>query len=132
MRVVVAGSRSITDYKLVARAIEESQFVITELIHGGARGVDRLAKVYAIEHHIPERAVIPDWEPGGVFDRSARMKRNYKMLMDAEALIAIWDGKSFGTKNSIDSARLMNLPTYVAMPRTIASLVRGIAQKILH
>ena len=29
MRVVVAGSRSITDYKLVTRAIEESQFVIT-------------------------------------------------------------------------------------------------------
>jgi hypothetical protein len=39
MRVVVAGSRSITNPKLVARAIEKSGFVITELIYGGARGV---------------------------------------------------------------------------------------------
>ena len=40
MKVVIAGSRSIQDEQLVFQAIEEAPFEITEVISGGAKGVD--------------------------------------------------------------------------------------------
>jgi hypothetical protein len=73
--------------------------------------------------------VLADWQQYG---RGAGMKRNYQMLLEAEALIAIWDGKSRGTKNAIDTARLMKLLVYVAMPRTISSIARVFLRKLLH
>ena len=44
MKVIVTGSRIINDPAVVERAIDESGFTITELVSGGARGVDRLAE----------------------------------------------------------------------------------------
>ena len=42
--VVVAGSRSITEYEVVADAIEESPFELTEVVSGCADGVDSSAE----------------------------------------------------------------------------------------
>ena len=48
MKVIIAGSRDITDYSLVCRAISESKFDITEVISGTARGVDTLGEKWAV------------------------------------------------------------------------------------
>lgn len=42
MITIVAGSRSITDYEIVKEAIEKSEFDITCIVSGGAKGVDSL------------------------------------------------------------------------------------------
>jgi hypothetical protein len=111
MKVIVAGSRGITESTLVARAIQTSGFYVTELVSGGAKGADRLGEAYAKQHGIPVRQFIPNWGTG----RGAGMKNNSDMANYADALVAIWDGQSRGTKNMIERMRKMNKPVHVVL-----------------
>ena len=110
LRVIVAGSRTITDYRLVVQAIQESGFTIREIISGGARGVDQLGLRYARGHKIPTAVFPANWKRDG---RAAGFIRNEKMAEVAHALIAVWDGKSKGTKHMIDLARKLDLTVHV-------------------
>lgn len=110
MKVIIAGSRGITDYEMIERAVESSKFVITEVVSGTARGVDTLGEEWAINHFIPISRFPADWNTHG---KSAGYKRNLKMGEYADALIAIWDGKSPGTKHMIDIMKKLNKPYFV-------------------
>ena len=109
MKVIVAGSRTISDYNVVKKAIETSQFVITELVSGAARGVDRLGEKFAAENNIPTIHFYPDW----ILGRQAGILRNLEMAEYADALVAVWDGKSRGTKHMINSMTKLNKPVWV-------------------
>lgn len=98
MKVIVAGSRDGFVAKNVFEAIEESKFIITELVSGGARGVDRDGEYYAKLNNIPIKQFLPDWDKYG---KGAGFRRNTEMAEYADALIAVWDGKSNGTKHMI-------------------------------
>ncbi len=109
MKVIVAGSRDITDYDVVRKALDDARengLEITTIIEGGARGVDSLAARYATEHGIEHIRVHADWKRYG---RGAGRKRNEQMAAMGNALIAIWDGKSRGTRHMIDCARQQSL-----------------------
>lgn len=113
MKVIIAGSRSITSMHHVEAAIQASQFCITEVVSGGARGVDSLAVEWAYTNGVPYKIfAVEDWrwkeDPHG-----AGHKRNQKMADYADALIAIWDGKSGGTADMIRRARAAGLLVYV-------------------
>lgn len=110
MRVIIAGSRSITNIEHVVRAVHKSGFNITEVVEGGARGVDTLAFDYAHANNIPVKVFPANWNKYG---RSAGMMRNAEMADYAEALIAIWDGKSRGTRHMIDVADKRQMPRRV-------------------
>ena len=110
MRVIIAGCRHFTDYELVDMAIKKSNLDITTVISGGAKGVDRLGEIYAESMNIPLHIFEADWEKHG---RAAGPIRNKKMAQHADALIAIWDGESRGTKNMIETARKMGLIVFV-------------------
>ena len=99
MKVIIAGSRSIVNYSLIKKLISESHLDITEIVSGGARGVDRLGEKYARENNIPIKQFLPDWENLG---KVAAIIRNQEMAFYADALIAIWDSKSRGTKHMIE------------------------------
>lgn len=45
MKVIIAGSRTLHSYDLVVRAVKDSGLQITEVVSGGARGVDRLGEL---------------------------------------------------------------------------------------
>jgi hypothetical protein len=109
MKIIIAGSRTITDYQIIKKAIEDSQFQITEIVSGGAVGVDRLGERYARENKIPVKQFIPDWSCGKV----AGLKRNTEMANYGDALIAIWDGESRGTKHMIAEATKRHLKIFV-------------------
>jgi hypothetical protein len=111
MKVIIAGSRTITDAFLVRKAIEDSGFEITEVVCGGARGVDQMGELYARRHHLPVKYFPAHWKE---FGKSAGFIRNREMAKYADALIAIWDGESRGTKNMIELAMKEHLQTYVA------------------
>lgn len=96
MRVVIAGSRGIEDYDAVASAIESAELEITEVISGGARGVDRLGERWARNHGIPCLVIRPDWDRHG---KRAGFIRNHEMLTLADAVICVWDGQSSGTEH---------------------------------
>jgi hypothetical protein len=110
MKTIVAGSRSIQDYRIVQRAILSSGFTITELVSGGAQGVDQLGEAYARLNNILVKKFIPDWNQYG---KAAGIYRNTDMAQYAEALIAVWDGKSKGTLNMICQAKDRKLQVFV-------------------
>jgi len=110
MRTIIAGSRTIRDYALLERAIVESGFHITEVVSGKeSKGVDRLGEIWAERHSIPVKWFPADWSLG----RKAGPIRNRQMAEYADALLALWDGKSKGTKNMIDTAMKMNITVCV-------------------
>lgn len=109
MKVIIAGSRGITNLSIVKQVIESSGFLIKEVVCGGARGVDSLGKEWA-GNKIPVKLFLPDWDTYG---NSAGYRRNIEMAKYADALIAIWDGTSKGTMHMIDIARNLGLRLHV-------------------
>ena len=101
MKVIIAGSRTIVDYGIVCAAIEAAQYEITEIVSGGAIGVDTLGEEYALLHKIKLKRMPVTREEWEQYGRSAGMRRNAQMETYSEALIAVWDGKSRGTADMI-------------------------------
>lgn len=113
MKVIVAGCRSIENYRAVVWAIKASGFEVSEVVSGGAQGVDRLGERYAKENKIPVRQFLPNWKHLG---RVAGIVRNQQMGLYADALVAVWDQKSKGTNHMIEYMRdKMMKPTYVVL-----------------
>ena len=111
MKTIIAGSRSITDLSVIYKAVEESGFTITEVVCGGARGVDSLGRKWAGNgNRIPVKLFLPDWANQG---KSAGYKRNVEMANYADALIAIWDGISKGTQHMINIAEQKGLKVFI-------------------
>jgi len=101
MRTIIAGSRGIIDQPTIERAIEGSGFEVTPVLSGDARGVDRAGAAWARAQGIRVEIYPADWKRHG---KRAGFLRNEVMAQKADALIAIWDGQSRGTKHMIDAA----------------------------
>jgi len=110
MKVIIAGSRIILDYSVVKQAINKSALKISEVVSGTANGVDTLGEQWAIENDIPIKKFPADWKQYG---KSAGYIRNSEMAEYADALIAIWDGKSKGTSHMINLANKNGLQLFV-------------------
>lgn len=111
MRLIIAGSRTFDRYGILENAIFESGFKdITSIVSGGAKGADYYGELYAKNNDIPVIIYKADWDKYGP---SAGPKRNELMAHNADALIALWDGKSKGTKHMIDYAAKCGLKIYV-------------------
>lgn len=111
MRVIIAGSRTITSYLTVADAIKASGFDITEVVSGGALGVDSIGEAWARGKQIPVQPFLPDYKTHGRY--LAPKLRNQQMADYADALIAVWDGRSGGTRDMINRAEKCGLRVYV-------------------
>ena len=119
MKVIIAGSRDIEEEyacALVQSAIQQSGFAdhITEIVHGGCRGIDAAAQ-RVCEGGWPIKVFEADWKQHG---KAAGPIRNRQMADYADALIAVWDGKSRGTKNMINVAAEKGLEVYVEYTNT--------------
>lgn len=110
MKVIIAGSRWITNPELIEWCINESEFEITEVVCGNARGVDTLGADWARAAGIPVREFLADWDGLG---NKAGIVRNCEMAIYGEGLIAVWDRKSKGTKHMIKAAKARDLKVYV-------------------
>lgn len=108
MKVIIAGSRTITDQNIVDHAVFNSGFRISEVVCGGARGVDRLGKQWA-RGYTPVKMFPADWDTHG---KAAGHIRNTQMAAYADALILVWDGESRGSADMIQKARAHDLYIY--------------------
>lgn len=108
--VIVAGCRDFHDFATVSDAIKESGFKIAEIVSGGASGVDALGARWAKEHDIPVKYFKARWDLHG---KAAGPIRNGEMAVYADALVAIWDGKSPGTMNMISQAGKTGVRVFV-------------------
>lgn len=110
--VLVSGSRNIDDKSVVYQAIRESPWSPDTIIHGDASGVDELARKYAIHTHTEyEVHEIPDWAWATIGRKCGPLRNGY-MVEQADAVVAIWDGESSGTKDTITQAEADGLPVY--------------------
>lgn len=73
----------------------------TEVISGGAKGYDTLAALWAKARRIKQTEHKPQYKEYG---RAATFIRNRRIVDDADLVVAFWDGKSRGTKYTIDYA----------------------------
>ncbi len=102
MRVIIAGSRTITDYERVERAIKASGWSITEVVSGTAQGVDILGELWGDTHQIPVKQFRANWNDHGKAAgpiRNAAMARYAAARLPDAGLILVWDGRSKGSAN---------------------------------
>jgi len=125
VKCIIAGSRTITDYKLVVRAFFLSGFAskVTEIVSGHAArtqvngvwkdNVDRLGEKLSVEFGLGLKVMPADWDKFGL---KAGHERNWRMaeyVAPRGGLIAVWDGKSNGTYDMITIAKAFQLKQYV-------------------
>ena len=109
MKVAVIGSRSLFVRDL-GKYLPEGT---TELVSGGARGVDTSAREYAKANGLPIKEFLPDYATLG---KGAPLVRNIDIINYADVVLAFWDGKSRGTKFVIDNCKRLGKPVKVFLP----------------
>ena len=98
MKLAVIGSRGLTVRDLENYLPKE----VTEIVSGGAKGIDACARAYAKAHGIKLTEFLPEYEKYG---RSAPLKRNIQIIDYADEVLAFWDGSSKGTNFVIQTCR---------------------------
>jgi hypothetical protein len=83
------------------------------IISGTATGADKMGESWARKRGHMLLRMPASWRKDGKVDRSAGMKRNYRMAQRADALIAFWDGGSPGTSNMIELMEKADKPVSV-------------------
>jgi len=106
VKVAVIGSRNLA-VKNLEKYLPEGT---TEIVSGGARGIDSCAKNYANANGIPLKEFLPNYDE---FGRSAPLLRNLEIIDYADIVLAFWDGKSRGTKFVIDKCRAKGKPVNI-------------------
>lgn len=107
-KIAVIGSRDFTDFSLLKDVLDAHGPM--QLVSGGAKGADALAELYAKQNGLEVQLFKPDWK---MFGRGAGVIRNRQIVESSDYVIAFWDGKSRGTKSSIDYARKQNKMVYI-------------------
>lgn len=114
MKVIIAGNRSLgRRYDEIVKAMEDAALEgikPTEVICGMAAGADLLGKDWAERRNIPVREFPADWRGQG---RAAGPIRNSQMADVADALVAVWDGESSGTRDMIKKAKRKGLKIHI-------------------
>lgn len=120
-RVIVAGSRSFSNYSLLSLVCSQKLFewlerfpagveVDVAVISGTARGADKLGERWAAENGYGLLLYPADWDRWG---KSAGPIRNAEMVAVADAAILFWDGSSRGTANCLELCQTKGIPIHV-------------------
>lgn len=106
MKVAVIGSRGLNVNDLERYLPED----VTEIISGGARGIDTSARNYALAHNIKLTEFLPQYD---IYGKGAPLVRNIEIIKHADIVLAFWDGTSHGTKYTIDNCKKLGVPVKV-------------------
>jgi len=114
MKLAVIGGRDFNDYTLLQKSILSHYRGkgVKMIISGGAKGADTLGERFAKDYKLDTVIFTPNWETYG---KSAGFIRNQDIIRNSDHVIAFWDGKSKGTKNSIDIARKLGKELVIIM-----------------
>lgn len=95
MKIAIIGSRGLHVSDLENYLPKN----LTEIVSGGAKGIDKDAETYAKANNIKMTVFLPQYERYG---RGAPIVRNKQIVDYADEVIAFWDGKSKGTLSVIE------------------------------
>lgn len=127
MKTIIAGSRSVTNYQILLKAINNCDWSseITEVVSGKARGVDTLGEVWANTNNIPIRDFPADWKDlsnpdaiikendYGKYDARAGIRRNEQMGNYADALICVIQDNSKGSAHMIEYMQKLGKKVFI-------------------
>lgn len=103
MRILVCGGRDYTDEAAAWRALDKlhAERGVTVIIEGGALGVDRFARNWAVAHGVDTRTFYADWDKYG---KRAGPLRNARMIDEGrpDGVVAFLGGR--GTADMIRQA----------------------------
>lgn len=116
-RTLIAGSRGFVDedyVEAILHRIYRSDILdgISEVIEGGARGVDTIARWWAQGMGIKVTTIRANWKLHG---KRAGYLRNATMVQEADQAIVVWDGKSPGTRHTIDLLLTTGTPSVIVV-----------------
>ncbi len=106
MKIAIIGSRTIENINLQNYLPPNT----TEIVSGGAKGVDTIAKNFAVQNSISYTEFLPDYAS---FGRAAPIKRNDLIIEYCDEILAFWDGKSRGTEYVIKKAEKQGKKVHV-------------------
>jgi hypothetical protein len=111
MKLIIAGSRHLDlDSEGVQVFVDHLGIKnITEIVAGGARGIDTAGENYARDNHIPYKIFPAEW---GLHGKAAGFIRNKQMADYADELLIIWDQKSAGSAHMKETMEKMGKPVH--------------------
>lgn len=98
MKVAFIGSRGLSVPDLENDLPQDT----TEIVSGGAGGVDTCARVYALAHGLKLTEFLPEYDRLGM---RTPLIRHIAIIRHADLVPAYWDGRSRGTKFVIDCCK---------------------------
>ena len=98
MKLAIIGSRGL-HVENFDKYLPEN---VTEIVSGGAKGIDTDAEAYANQKGIKVTVFKPDYRR---FRGGATHIRNKEIVNYADEVLAFWDGSSRGTKSVIEYCR---------------------------
>lgn len=114
MKLIIAGKRDlcprlgfIEDSIRLLRPYRNGP--ISEVVSGGANGIDSEGEHWASHYKVPVKRFLPDWNTHG---RAAGPIRNAQMADYGDALLLIWDGKSRGSASMKSEMMKRGKPIY--------------------
>ena len=111
MKVAVVGSRNLHIDDLG----KYLPYGVTEIVSGGAKGIDTDARTYALQHGIKLTEILPEYEKYG---RNAPLRRNISIIENVDHVLIFWDGKSHGTRFVIENCQKRGIPMKVFILQT--------------
>ena len=96
MKIAIIGSRGLTVNNLESYLPND----VTEIVSGGAKGIDSCAASYAKSSGLKLTEFLPQYDK---FGKQAPLMRNINIVQYADMIFAFWDGKSKGTQFVIET-----------------------------
>jgi hypothetical protein len=105
VKLLIFGSRSMRLYDTVVKALDGMRPEL--VIHGGARGADKFADMWARKRDIKIVTCLPDYEQ---YQKRAPLVRNDTMVSLCTHAVGFWDGESTGTLYTIKECMKQQKP----------------------
>ena len=130
LKVIIAGSRSVTDYllgkKLIEKAIKDNKISVGEVVCGMAPGADLIGKAWGESNGVPVKEMPAAWDdvntPGATvktnsygkqYNSKAGFDRNSAMVEYCDVAIVLWDGESNGSEDTIKKMNKAEKEVYI-------------------
>lgn len=113
MKVILAGGRDVTktQWEIAMYHLKLCDCVVTEVVSGKCpTGADHWGEEWAKAWGIPIKPFPADWDR---YDKAAGPIRNREMAEYGDLLLAVWDGKSDGTRNMMKEMKRVKKPYLV-------------------
>ena len=135
--ILIAGTRTYNDYEELCYVLDSLLYDISgyyniEIVQGGAKGADTLAKKYANAHQYKRTEKKAKWD---LYGKAAGFRRNAEMhdyikKHDNRICICFWDGESVGTQHNFILSKDNNTQLYVY--DTIQKVVQFLTQRYIY